>query len=318
MSSVALTALVVTYNHEPYIAEALDSVLAQETAFDFEVLVSEDCSSDRTRAIVEEYAEAHPGRLRVLASERNLNDNSVVRRGIEEARGRYVALLDGDDLWSSTEKLRRQVDVLEGDPGCSCCFHNVRVVYEETGDSGLFYEPEPTHWVSRPKPEPVSLLGDIAAGNFIQTCSVVLRRESVRSIPSWYEGLAVGDWPLYVLSAQSGHLRYIDDVLATYRVHPGGVWTRLSRFERIEDVEAFVGVYDVLDAHLGHRFAPVMGRSVSSLYEQAAEALSAAGRRRDAAICRRRALARLPLAERLRRRRLLARVAADAFTGGRM
>ena len=98
-----VSVLVMTYNHERFVAQALDSALMQEVAFDWEILVSEDCSTDRTREIVVEYARRHSDRIRLLLSERNVRSNYVVRRGIEAARGTYVALLDGDDFWTSPQ-----------------------------------------------------------------------------------------------------------------------------------------------------------------------------------------------------------------------
>ena len=87
--------------------QALDSALAQRLPQPYEILVSEDCSTDGTREIVQEYAESHPHVVRLLLSERNLHSNEVVARGFRAARGRYVALLDGDDYWTSDDKLRR-------------------------------------------------------------------------------------------------------------------------------------------------------------------------------------------------------------------
>ncbi len=96
--SVELSVLVMTYNHAGFIAQALDSALAQRTDFSFEILISEDCSTDGTREAVIEYAERHPGKIRLLLSTVNLRSNAVVSRGIAAARGAYLAFLDGDDI----------------------------------------------------------------------------------------------------------------------------------------------------------------------------------------------------------------------------
>ena len=111
-----VTVLVMTYNHAGFIAQALDSVLTQRTGFHYEILISEDRSTDGTRETVISYAEKHPGRIRLLLSERNLHSNTVVSRGIRVARGEYVALLDGDDYWVSPDKLQKQVDFLDAHP----------------------------------------------------------------------------------------------------------------------------------------------------------------------------------------------------------
>src|SRR5687767_3231308 len=128
--AIRVSVLLVTYNHERYIAQALDSALAQEALFGFEVLVSEDRSTDRTREILLDYQRRHPDRIRLLLSEQNLCTNEVTTRAIAAAQGEYVASLDGDDWWSATDKLRRQVEFLDAHPECALCFHDVDVVYE--------------------------------------------------------------------------------------------------------------------------------------------------------------------------------------------
>ena len=100
-----VTVLVMTYNHERFLSQALDSVVEQRVGFDHEILVSEDCSTDRTRDIVVAYSRRHPDRIRPILSETNLASNEIVARGIRAARGEYLALLDGDDYWTSPHKL---------------------------------------------------------------------------------------------------------------------------------------------------------------------------------------------------------------------
>jgi len=305
-SQPLLTALVVTFNHAAYIEDALRSVLDQETDFEVEVIVSEDCSTDDTRRIARGFAEANPDRVRLLLSEHNLNDNSVVRRGLEAARGRYVALLDGDDFWTCPTKLQRQVDLLEGRPDCSACFHNVEVIYEgEPCQSHPFHADRPAHRLWAPTPKPVSTLADLARRNFIQTCSVVFRTPR-EPLPLWYDGLILGDWPLHVLNAQRGNLAYLPELMATYRVHPGGFWsTNTSKLRRLEDVEALVAVYDALDRHLGLAFHEQMNAEVAALYQAAANSLRRRGEAGPACDCARKALRRLPPTRRARRLRLV-------------
>lgn len=118
----AVSVGVITYNHEPYLARALDSVLAQRTDFTFEVIVYEDCSTDRTRGIALDYQRRHPDRLRVLYSAANVGVGENARRGIAAYRGRYAAGLDGDDFWTDPLKLQRQFDALEAQAHVNLCF----------------------------------------------------------------------------------------------------------------------------------------------------------------------------------------------------
>lgn len=289
-----------TYNHERFVAQAIESVLAQQ-GVEFELVISEDHSTDGTRAIVDDYAARHPDRIRVLASPANVGMTRAFARGIEAARGTHVALLDGDDYWTSPNKLRVQTEYLGAHPGCAICFHNVTVIYEDGSlASHPFHTREPGRYFSRPIPKPVSTLADIAPGNFIQTCSVMFRRGLFGAFPEWFTDLPVADWPLHVLNAEHGDIGYIDADMAVYRVHAGGVWTgSLARYQKRGPVEALVRLYGSLNHHLQGRFAVEFERRTRSLYLDAARASYADARTGDALHWARAYLSRLPWRERL-------------------
>lgn len=281
-SGVKASVLLITYNHERFVAEALESVIGQRTTFPFEIIVSEDCSTDRTREIVQAFRERYPDQIRLLLSPRNLNDNSVVSRGVLAARGEYLAFLDGDDRWTSPEKLQRQVDFLERRRDCSICFHNVWVAYED-GElpNHPFHLRMPTYRLSAAIPKATSALVDLLAGNFIQTCSVMLRTEGLEEIPDWYAGLPVGDWPLYVLYAEHGDIGYLNDILAMYRVHEGGLWSMgLSLYREVSDVHRLLDTYDILDVHLGRRYHREISRASEHFHRAVVMTLLAQGRYR--------------------------------------
>src|SRR5688572_25005346 len=105
-----VSVIVITYRHEAFIEQAVQSVLSQKTDFSFEVLISEDLSPDATREIVEMLRSREPDRIRTFLSERNQNDNAVLARAWRAARGKYIAFLDGDDYWTDPNKLQKQVD----------------------------------------------------------------------------------------------------------------------------------------------------------------------------------------------------------------
>ena len=226
-AALAVSVLVVTYNHARFVRQALDSAIGQRLPQPFEVLVSEDCSTDGTREIVEEYAKRHPHLVRLLLSERNLHSNEVVARGVRAARGRYVAVLDGDDYWTSDDKLAAQVAFLDVRPDVTICFHNVQVVDEHSQTTGRL-------WNAPGQPE-VSGLHELLRGNFIATSSVVYRRAAVSEIPAWYGGFfPVTDWPLHVLYAREGRIGYLDRTLGAYRLHGGGLFSTLGEREKLE------------------------------------------------------------------------------------
>lgn len=129
---VTLSVVFITYNHEPYLRKALDSVLMQETDFDFEIVVGEDCSTDRTRGLLLEYKEKYPDRITLLFREKNLGRPTLnVYQTAMACKGDYLAFLEGDDYWTDSRKLQSQVDFLRSHPGYMGVTHTCRVVGKE-------------------------------------------------------------------------------------------------------------------------------------------------------------------------------------------
>ena len=210
----------ITYNHEPFIARAIESVLMQKTDFDVELVIGEDCSTDGTARIVAGYERRFPDRIRLVQSERTVGRLRNYLRTLAACGGEYVALIDGDDYWTSDDKLQRQVEVLDDHPDCSLCIHNVLMIYEDGRVPRLRY---------RESLGEVLTLEDVLREPFISTVSVVFRHGLVREFPPLFYPLPFCDWPLYVLIARHGSIRYIDEVMAVYRLHEGGVWSRGGR-----------------------------------------------------------------------------------------
>lgn len=222
---------VTTYQQARFIAQALDGALAQRTSFRVEILVGEDESNDGTRDIVSTYARRHPDRVRAFFRSRRdviYYDGRPTGRynfvaTLREARGDFVAFLDGDDYWTDTEKLQRQVDRLNELHGCALCFHRMRVVDEAGTDLGEFAPRRPTERYD---------LGDLVEWLGIPTSSAMIRRSTIPEFERWYLGLPVGDWPLWILCARQGDIAYLDAAMAAHRVHPGGQWSGLSKEAR--------------------------------------------------------------------------------------
>lgn len=296
-----------TYNHEPFIAQAIESVLMQQVDFDHELVIGEDCSTDATRRIILGYQSSHPATIRLLPTERNLGMNTNFARTLQACRGQYIALLDGDDYWTSPYKLQKQVEFLDRHPECSICFHNVEVIYEDgSSTSHEFHLQDPIYRMSRSKPKAISTLGDLVAGNFMQTCSVMFRSGLFGDLPEWIHALPIGDWPLHILNAQHGDIGYLDEVLAAYRVHAGGVWSmNLSRQRTFKEIEKVLTMFQILNRHLDFAYDGIMRKEIAELYSKAARALYREQQYRRAADYARTYLSSLPVRERLRRRRFL-------------
>lgn len=249
-----VSVLIITYNHESFIAKALDSVLMQTTNFQYEIVVGEDCSTDRTRDILIDYQKRYPQKLRLLLNNENLGTHKNGRQTLEACTGEYIAFLEGDDFWISSEKLQRQVDYLDNHPECAFCYHNALIVHEDGSK-------EPTHYRSSQKE--FSTVDDLLLDNFIPTCSVMYRRGLFGRLPDWLDALKMGDWPMHILNALHGKVGYIDETMAVYVVHPGGIW---STKDWQENDKAIIELFEALNRHLPTKYTRSVRRILRYRY----------------------------------------------------
>ena len=218
-SAVRVSVLITTFNHERYVARALDGVLDQRGVDSLEVLIGDDCSTDATRSIIDEYVERHPGRIKTLYPEQNMGGagKTLFAELITRSQGSYIAQLDGDDYWISADKLRLQADHLDAERECAMCFHNVVNVYENSElPDDLYNSPEQSPHVG---------LEELFVPCPIASCSPMFRREVLDPLPAWYFRLPYGDWPLYFMAAERGRIDYLPAVLGAYRIHPDGMYS---------------------------------------------------------------------------------------------
>jgi glycosyltransferase involved in cell wall biosynthesis len=232
-----VSVLTVTYNHERYIAECLESSLGQVTNFPFEVVVGEDGSRDGTPALVQAFQDRHPARVRARIRARNVGPHQNMLDGFADCRGEYVALLEGDDYWTAKDKLQRQVDLLDAHPEAAACFHQAVVVDEHGG----------AQHVKPLESDGAFDLSRLLRENFVPTSSLMFRRSAFTGFPRWYFEVRAGDWLLVFLLMGQGRLIFIPEVLNAYRQHPAN-WSAQRVAGRIKDtIPLFERVPELLD-----------------------------------------------------------------------
>ena len=239
-----LSVCLITYNHERFITQALESALAQKTNFEFEIVVGEDCSADHTRQILVEYQQRYPNTIRLMLPEKNLGANRNFARTLQACRGQYIALLEGDDYWTSPTKLQEQVNFLDSREECAICFHAVRVFHED-GNEAPRISPRFGH-------KKISTIEDLLGlGNFIPTCAAVFRNGLIKEFPDWFYTLRIADFSLHVLNAQYGKIGYINKVMGAYRIHSGGTFSAANTSGNAREV---VRTYDYLNSYLDYKY----------------------------------------------------------------
>lgn len=231
----------ITYNHERFIREAIESFLMQETTFPFEIIIGEDCSTDGTRAIVEAYCRKYPDYIRMVTAEHNVGARLNGIRTRQLARGKYIAMCEGDDYWTDPLKLQKQVDFLEGHPAYVMSFHDCCIVDE----NGQLLK---TSKLERNRNRDLSEK-EIIFGTLMPTNTVLFRNGIITLYPPEFLRVLNGDAFLFAMLGEHGKAHYAADVKpAVYRVHNGGVWsTRLNASRLSNRIYTYQQLLRVID-----------------------------------------------------------------------
>lgn len=208
----------ITYNHEPYIRDALEGFVMQKTDFPFVAVVHDDASTDGTAAIIREYAEKYPDIVKPIfetenqyskrdGSLRKIMDDACRATGAE-----YIAMCEGDDYWTDSLKLQKQVDFLEARPDYGMCYARVRRLDQARG---RFTD----EWGG-----PSVSFDCLLAGNTVPTLSVLIRSaiysRYIADIHPYDKGWLMGDYPVWLYVASVSKIKFFDEIIGVYRILP--------------------------------------------------------------------------------------------------
>lgn len=230
-SKPLISVILITYNQEQYIRQALDSIIAQETDYPFEVIIGEDFGTDGTRAICEEYAAKYQN-VRMSKQEHNLGVTGNWVNCILQAKGKYTIDGAGDDYWNNPKKIQIQADFMEANPDCVVSVTDYDTLYEGTGK--ILHNTCETTGV---RPVEGRIQKELLTGtDHVCGASFCIRRETfLKYIPTEdFMRLAFPreDWPTLLILTAHGDLRYIPESTMTYRVGQESI-TRTSDYEKI-------------------------------------------------------------------------------------
>lgn len=252
-----VSVVVLTFNHAIYLARAIESVLSQDCDFRFEVIVSDDMSTDDTRRILKEYCERFVGIVQDVSPPQHLGISENFVHAMSYVRGKYVSILDGDDAFVSADKLRRQLNLLECHSDASFSFHNALISREDTGGVRLKRSSECGQ-------DPV--FGDFLRGNPIVTSTVMFRRECLPEL-EWAKGIRLLDRAMWLILASRGRCLFLPQCYSLYRQHAGGAYTSATGLSKLDwRMSSFAAV---------RKFVPARERAAldQRAYETAVEAL---------------------------------------------
>ncbi len=238
-----ISVCMLTYNHELYIKQAIQSVLNQKLSVNYEVIIVDDCSKDNTENEIHQFLKtiSDNNNIKYIRHEKNVGMLNNLLFALNKCKGKYIAFCEGDDFWIDQDKLQVQFDILEKNTNYSGCFHNTLECNEEKSIASFLY--------CNFKTGREITFKDLSYSNLIPTCSVFFRKKNIEKLPIWFDKLTMLDWPLNLINAEKGNFYYIPKVMGVHRHSFASTWSTQSQNRNIKLV---TNAYDILINGFSH------------------------------------------------------------------
>lgn len=242
----------ITYNHEKYIADALEGFINQKTNFEYEILIHDDASTDNTANIIREYEKKYPNLIKPIYQTINQRSQNkkVSGNNYRRAKGQYIALCEGDDYWIDEYKLQKQVDYMDEHPDCTFCFTNA-LIEDQEGFKKVqnfipFSERDASYYVDTSK---IYDLNNTYELEFIPTASYLFPKKVLEQLPpTYYKPVATGDLKMRLYMTGMGYSYYINEITCVYRQNvPNSAMTKWKSSSRQESFERAAKVIEMID-----------------------------------------------------------------------
>ena len=237
----------ISYNHVEYIDKAIESIIMQQTDFEIEIIIADDCSKDGTQEKIKRFAEKHPEKIRTILREKNIGAAQNFIALLQAATGKYIAYLEGDDYWTSDLKLQKQVDFLEANEDYAISSHNT-TVFNKNNKTYLYSDIVSKKNALQNTFELVDYLND----HFIHSSSLVFRRSMLKPFPAWYANAFAGDGFLILLLSLEGKIHYLNEPLSVYRHNETSISNYINRVEINKNFEKH---FKHFDEHSDYKFS---------------------------------------------------------------
>jgi glycosyltransferase involved in cell wall biosynthesis len=250
---IIVSVVMITYNHEDYVEEAINSILSQKCDFNFEFIISDDKSSDKTITKIESIITKHPkgNCVRLIKQDPNIGMMNNFNFVLQEAKGKYIAICEGDDYWTDNSKLQKQFEVLENRKEIVLSFHNAIILNETTKNSNTF-----CHYKK-----------DIYSGKelfdqwLIPTASAFFRNVIPTTPPPFLKEGTHGDMALFLFLGEHGDFHYIDSQMSVYRINDTGVTQ--SAFKGLEHNSKHIKQLEDMEVFFGSKYAAQLNERIS-------------------------------------------------------
>jgi glycosyltransferase involved in cell wall biosynthesis len=225
---VLVNICITAYNIEKYLSECLDSILKQKVNFKYNIIIGEDRSTDSTMSICKKYEKEYSNVI-IYQNEKNLGNMMNMIATLSKCKSKYIALMDGDDLWISENKLQSQIDFLENNSQYSLCFHDAKICNEDLSFKYLYSD----RFKGRNYEIPYSLHQLVKWRILGATSSIVFRNQYLE-YPFWVKNLYGPDAFIFFYCYSFGKIKYFNEVMSIYRVHSGSTDRSYSKIKLAE------------------------------------------------------------------------------------
>jgi len=222
MNDIVVTIVCIAYNQEKYISETIESFLMQKTNFNYEILIQDDASKDKTPEIIKKYEMQYPDIIRPVYQKENQYSKGIQVLDFYQdiAKGKYIAVCEGDDYWTDPNKLQRQVDYMEKNQDCSACVHAAIKVDARTNKKVGEVRPSEK---SRDYTTEEIIMG---GGGLFATNSILYNRKFSKR-PDFYLNCYIGDFPLIIHFSICGRIHYMEAYMSAYRINVENSWSAI-------------------------------------------------------------------------------------------
>lgn len=257
MGFIGVSICIFSYNYEKYIALAIQSVLNQRTSFPIEIIIGDDCSTDGTRQIAESYQDMYPDIIHLSFNGTNIGGTNNWIKTMNQCKGKYIALLDGDDYFTDKHKLQKQYDCLEFDNNAVLCFHAVEEKYDNIEGKDTIMRFDKRKYTSV----------DFATGWFIRTSTAFFRsRILLKDTPEWVHLFPYRyDTILYVFLSQFGYALYLDEPMSVWRKHFKGM-SRFLMSNAVKNLQSELALAQKLNEYTSFQHSSKVNKYSTNLY----------------------------------------------------
>lgn len=264
-SDLMVTVVLIVYNHEKYLRQAIESILSQKTEYSFEVLVHDDASTDSSLEIIKEYVDKYPDKVKAVLEKENVmsrTGNFCKETFFDEIRGKYLMFLEGDDYWNNDSKIQKQVDFLENNEQYAMCAGNTITYNCDNGVMGSCKKSYPDI--------DITVLDFLEGNAGFHTSSTCFRSERMLNIYRDFinNGKRISDLiSLLVILNQGGKIRRFGDIFSVYRWHSVPT-SHTSTYTRHEQMMFSLEAYNSFNEYTEYKYFDIVLLGIRNcLYE---------------------------------------------------